>query len=115
MGVNIVLNRGVIEIGRGHVVSNCTYTDTTREVGCDAVVVVALRLENNGVYLDLKARASEWADAGIKSVKIIGDANAPGPIAWATYAGHGYARELDGSDIGDDLPFRREITELAVD
>ena len=51
----------------------------------------------------------------IKSVKLIGDANAPGPIAWATYAGHRYARELDGEDIADDLPFRREITQLAVD
>jgi dimethylamine/trimethylamine dehydrogenase len=115
MGVNIVLNRGVTAIGKGHVVSNCIYTDMSQEFGCDAVVMVASRLENNGVYLDLKAREAEWADAGIKSVKIIGDANAPGPIAWATYAGHRYARELDGSDIGDDLPFRREITQLAAE
>ena len=39
----------------------------------------------------------------------------PGPIAWATYAGHRYARELDMPDIGDNLPFRREITELAAE
>ena len=82
---------------------------------CDAVVVVASKLENNGVYNRLKEREMEWADAGIKSVKLIGDANAPGPIAWATYAGHRYARELDGEDIADNLPFRREITQLAVD
>ena len=110
-----MLNRGVTAIGKGHVVSNCTFTDTTREYGCDAVVMVSSKLENTGVYDDLKAREGDWADAGIKSVKIIGDANAPGPIAWATYAGHRYARELGGEDIGDDLPFRREITELAVD
>lgn len=77
--------------------------------------MVSSRLEQNTVYLDLKAREAEWADAGIKSVRLIGDANAPGPIAWATYAGHRFARELDGEDIGDALPFRREITELAVD
>lgn len=115
MGVNIVLNRGVEEIGKGHVMSNCTYTGRTMEFGCDAVVMVSSKLENNEVFLDLKTREADWADAGIKSVKIIGDANAPGPIAWATYAGHRYARELDGEDIGDNLPFRREITELAVD
>ncbi|MEP3053324.1 hypothetical protein [Ascidiaceihabitans sp.] len=63
------------------------------------------RLENNAVYNDLKTREAEWADAGIKSVKLIGDANAPGPIAWATYAVHRYARKLDGEDIGDALPF----------
>ena len=61
------------------------------------------------------ARAADWADAGIRSVKVIGDACAPGPIAWATYAGHRYARELDMPDIGDALPFRREVTALAVD
>ena len=45
----------------------------------------------------------------------IGDCEAPAIIAAATYAGHRYARELDMPDIGDALPFRREITELAVD
>jgi dimethylamine/trimethylamine dehydrogenase len=54
-------------------------------------------------------------DAGIRTVRAFGDAEAPGPIAWATYAGHRYARELDEPDIGDDLPFRREIAELAAD
>ena len=58
-------------------------------------------------------KKTEWIDAGIKSVKLIGDANAPGPIAWATYAGHRYARELDTKEIGDTLPFRREITNLS--
>lgn len=113
MGVNIVLNRGVVEIGADHLVSNCTYTDQLQTFACDAVVMIAARQERNGLYLDLKAREAEWADAGIRSVRIIGDANAPGPIAWATYAGHRYARELDEPDHGDDLPFRREITALA--
>lgn len=115
IGVEIVLNRGVVEIAAGHVVSSCTYTDTLAEYGCDAVVMVSSKIETNQVYLDLKAREADWADAGIRSVKIIGDANAPGPIAWATYAGHRYARELDGEDPGDALPFRREITELALE
>lgn len=115
MGAKIVLNRGVTQIALGHVVSNCVYTGMIQNYECDAVVVVASKQENNGVYNKLKARKIEWADAGIKSVKLIGDANAPGPIAWATYAGHRYARELDGEDIADDLPFRREITQLAVD
>jgi len=115
MGVHVVLNRGVAQIAASHVVSDCVYTGVTQDFGCDAVVVVASKLENNSVYHDLKSREADWADAGIKSIKLIGDANAPGPIAWATYAGHRYARELDGEDLGDALPFRREITELAVD
>jgi len=115
MGVTIMLNRGVTRIERDHVVSNCVYTDASANYGCDAVVMVSSRVENNAVYTDLMARRADWADAGIKTVKVIGDANAPAPIAWATYAGHRYARELDGDDIGDALPFRREITELAID
>ncbi len=71
------------------------------------------RLPNDAVYEALKAQKADWADAGIKSVRLIGDANAPEPIAWATYAGHRFARELDGEDIRDALPFRREIAELA--
>ncbi|WP_424941310.1 FAD-dependent oxidoreductase [Aliiroseovarius sp. S253] len=115
MGVTIELNRGVTAIGKDHVETNCTFTDQRRPIECDGVLLVSAKLENNAVYNDLKARQADWADAGIMSVKLIGDANAPGPIAWATYAGHRYARELDGEDIGDALPFRREITELAVD
>lgn len=114
-GVEIVLNQGITEIHAGHVVSNCTYTDRTWNIEADAVVMVASRLGNDALYENLLTRQAEWLDAGIKSVKLIGDANAPGPIAWATYAGHRYARELDGPDIGDALPFRREITELAAE
>lgn len=114
-GVDIVLNRGVMEIHTDHLVSNCVYTNRTQQHACDAIVLVTSRLEDNQLFETLKAQEDAWADNGIKSVKIIGDANAPGPIAWATYAGHRYARELDGPDLGDALPFRREITELALD
>ncbi len=113
MGVVIRLNTGVTSIGIDHVESNCMFTDARTPIACDAVLMVSSKIENNALYNDLKAREADWADAGIKSVKLIGDANAPGPIAWATYAGHRYARELDMPDIGDALPFRREITQLA--
>jgi len=115
LGVDIVLNRGITEVGAGHVVSNCVYTGKTRSYECGAVVMVASRTGNDQLFHDLAARQDEWADAGIRSVKLFGDAEASGPIAWATYAGHRYARELDGEDIGDELPFRREITELAAE
>ena len=113
MGVTIELNRGVTSIGRDSVETNCIFTDRRRQIDCDGVLLVTSKTENNDVYLNLKSQEQNWADAGIKSITVIGDADAPGPIAWATYAGHRYARELDGEDIGDALPFRREITELA--
>ena len=84
------------------------------QIACDAVVLVTARLPNDALYLDLKARQADWRDAGISSVKLIGDANAPAPIAWATYAGHRYAEELDAPDIGDAVPFRRELAALSA-
>ncbi len=112
-GVRIVLNTGVKAIRSDGVQTACSYTGTAGHIGCGAVVMVASRQPDDALYRDLMARQADWADAGIASVKVIGDANAPGPIAWATYAGHRYARALDMPDIGDALPFRREVTALA--
>ncbi|WP_455372505.1 oxidoreductase [Limibacillus halophilus] len=114
LGVEILLNRGLVSTRPGAVVTDCAYTGKTWTLEADALVLVASRLSNDGLWHELKAREADWADAGIRSVKVIGDAEAPGPIAWATYAGHRYARELDGPDLGDALPFRREVTQLAL-
>lgn len=114
LGVNIVLNKGVRSIATDGVNTECTFTSTISKIDCDAVVLVTARQPDDSVWHELKARQTEWSDHGIKSIKVFGDAEAPGPIAWATYAGHRYARELDEPDIGDALPFRREIAELKM-
>ena len=113
MGVKIELNRGLISIFNSKLISNCIYTQIEKEIETQNIVMVASRKPHDQLYNDLLLKRTEWIDAGIKSIKLIGDANAPGPIAWATYAGHRYARELDTEDIGDNLPFRREVTNLA--
>lgn len=113
LGVDIELNRTVTKITAGGVATACTYTGRGRDFAADALVSVTSRLPEDEVWLALKARIAQWADNGIRSIRVIGDAEAPGPIAWATYAGHRYARELDEADIADALPFRREVTALA--
>ena len=113
MGVKIELNRGLISIFNSKLISNCIYTQIEKEIETQNIVMVASRKPHDQLYNDLLLKRTKWIDAGIKSIKLIGDANAPGPIAWATYAGHRYARELDTEDIGDNLPFRREVTNLA--
>ena len=113
MGVKIELNRGLISISNSKLISNCIYTQNEKEIETQNIVMVASRKPHDQLYNDLLLKRTKWIDAGIKSIKLIGDANAPGPIAWATYAGHRYARELDAEDIGDNLPFRREVTNLA--
>ena len=79
-----------------------------RELGCDAVLTVTARLPDDALYQDLLRREEEWADAGIHSIRCIGDAEAPGLIAHAVYAGHRYARELEEPSSGD-VPFKRHF------
>ncbi len=114
LGVEIILNRTLTSILRGGVASACVYTGKQTQIESDCVVLVTSRMQEDALWRELVAQQAEWADNGIRSVKIFGDAEAPGPIAWATYAGHRYARELDMPDIGDALPFRREVTALAA-
>ncbi|WP_054309230.1 NAD(P)-binding protein [Mesorhizobium sp. 1M-11] len=115
LGVEIVLNRVVTRVMAGGVATACAYTGAERDFAADAVVLVTSRSQNDALWSELKERRGEWPDNGILSIKVIGDAEAPGPIAWATYAGHRFARELDEPDIGDALPFRREVTALAAE
>ncbi len=114
-GVDILLNRGVEELLPGGVRTRCVYSGRRSEIEADSVVLVTCREPIDRVWRALKTRRAEWLEHGIRSIKVIGDAEAPGPIAWATYAGHRFARELDEADIGDDLPFRREVTRLAAE
>ncbi len=116
-GVKILLNTGVTEIRAEGVETNCIYTDARHVLEATAFVMVTSRQANDSLYHQLLSRQADWADAGIHSVQIIGDAAAPGPIAWAVFAGHRYARELDSGvwteEWGDTLSFRREVTELS--
>ena len=109
-GAQLHLSSVPASIDAAEVVLSCTWTGRERRQAADAVVMVSSRVPDDGLYLDLKAQ--DWRGAGLSSLKVIGDAAAPGPIAWATYAGRRYAEELDAEDIGDALPFRREIAEL---
>jgi dimethylamine/trimethylamine dehydrogenase len=87
-----------VEGGMARVVD--VYTSREREVPLDGLVLVTARLPNDALALELGATA-------------IGDAYAPGTIATAVWDGRRYAEELDGPPHGDNVPFRREVVELA--
>ena len=111
LGVTVHLSKAPEAIGADEVALGCTWTGRQTALPCDAVLMVTSRTPNDGLYH--AARALDWQGAGIKSLKLIGDAAAPGPIAWATYAGRRYGEELDAEDRGDDLAFRREVAALS--
>lgn len=113
LGVTVHTSRAPEAIGAGEVTLGCTWTGATSQMTADAVVMVTSRRPHDGLYQDMMTRAGEWAEAGIRSVRLFGDAAAPGPIAWATYAGRRFAEELDTEDSRGDIPsFRREVAGL---
>ncbi|MXN44322.1 NAD(P)-binding protein [Shinella kummerowiae] len=87
---------------------SCIYSGKTWSVDCTTLVPVTARLPDETLWLALKAREDEWADAGIKTVTRLGDCLAPGLIAAAVYSGHQYARTYQEQADVDQVPFRRE-------
>ncbi|MFZ1469811.1 MAG: FAD-dependent oxidoreductase, partial [Paracoccaceae bacterium] len=110
IGVEVHLSKAPETIGEKEITLGCTWTGRTSTIPADAVVMVTSRIPDDALFH--ATRALDWEAAGIKTLHLIGDAAAPGPIAWATYAGRAWAEGLDTAAIGDALPFRREIAEL---
>jgi dimethylamine/trimethylamine dehydrogenase len=89
----------------------CVWSDDVVHLDVNAVVSVTMRLPDDALYQELRAREHEWQAAGIAQVSCIGDALAPGLIAHAVYAGHRFAREFEAGpgENGDsgEVPFKR--------
>ncbi|MEY4985000.1 MAG: hypothetical protein RIR62_3266, partial [Pseudomonadota bacterium] len=113
LGVRVHTNKAPDHITGDAVALACTWTGTLTPLPADAVVMVTSRTPHDALYHDLRARQAEWENAGIRTIRLIGDAAAPGPIAWATYAGRRFAEELDTPDDRGESPrFRREVAGL---
>jgi dimethylamine/trimethylamine dehydrogenase len=109
-GVEIHLSKAPEAVLAREVTLGCTWTGRQSSLATEALVYVTSRTPDDALYHG--TLALDWHGAGIKSLKLIGDAAAPGPIAWATYAGRNWAEGLDQPDRGDALSFRREIAAL---
>jgi len=75
------------------------YRDSdVRSIDCESLLVVGVRTSNDRLFQELKSDADRMADAGIISLRSIGDCRAPGTIAHAVYSGHEWARNIDAGD-----------------
>jgi dimethylamine/trimethylamine dehydrogenase len=110
LGVETHLSKAPEAIGAKEITLGCTWTGRQTALPSDAILYVTARTPNDQLYHATKALDPQ--SAGIRSLKLIGDAAAPGPIAWATYAGRNWAESIDQPDPGDALAFRREIAAL---
>ncbi|MDX0646867.1 NAD(P)-binding protein [Sinorhizobium medicae] len=108
LGVEIVTAMALAGRTKDQLELSCVYSGRTRPVDCATLVPVTARLPYETLWLELKAREEEWADAGVKTVTRLGDCLAPGLIAAAVYSGHQYARNFQEQVDRDQVPFMRE-------
>lgn len=74
------------------------------ELSRDGVLLVTDRISNDSMYYELKPVRAEGR---IRSLRVIGDAEAPNIIAQAVFSGHLAAREFEEEKI-EGTPFRVE-------
>ncbi|MCP4357640.1 MAG: NADH:flavin oxidoreductase [Chloroflexi bacterium] len=104
LGVSLCVRHTLDAIQPNAATISCVVSGTTSELACDAVVMVTDRLPNDELYQALKPKLTERK---LKSLQVIGDADAPNIIERAVFAGHLVAREFDEAPV-EGTPFRIE-------
>ena len=111
LGINIVFEQYLTGFDDGVVQLTSVYRDQdVSSIDCGSLVVVGVRSSYDSLYQDLYSRPEQVQDAGISSLRSIGDCQAPGAIAHAVYSGHECARTIDAD--ASDLPFAVERPRL---
>jgi dimethylamine/trimethylamine dehydrogenase len=105
LGVKFLLQHKVLNIGSDVLTASCVITGRENALKQDAIVFVTDRTPNDHLYRELSIAHTGGI---LDSLRLIGDAEAPGTIAQAVFAGHLAAREFDEIINPDVTPFRIE-------
>ena len=105
LNVTLLPHHALASFSRTTATVTQTFTNAESTLACDAIVMVTDRIPNDSLYHELKPAL---ADGRLKSLRIIGDAEAPNIIAQAVFAGHLAAREFDEVIDPDVTPFKVE-------
>jgi dimethylamine/trimethylamine dehydrogenase len=100
LGVEIITAHGLDEFDGSNARLSCVYTERSRVVVADAVVLVTTRIPADSLYKEIAGKIESGTSGSVPAPTLhkIGDCDAPAIIAAAIYAGHRYAREL-GTDM----------------
>jgi dimethylamine/trimethylamine dehydrogenase len=108
LGVQIITAHGLDEFDGCKARLSCIYSDRTRVVEADAVVLVTARSPVDGLYREITGRLQSLdSESFPTTLRKIGDCDAPAIIAAAVYAGHRYARELE-TDVAETVDVRHD-------
>jgi dimethylamine/trimethylamine dehydrogenase len=108
LGIEVIVSHTVAAYDGDILTLDHAWEDRQQPLPVDAVLTVTARLPDDALYRQLLEREADWADAGIQTVRNIGDSDAPGLIAHAVYAGHRYARGL-GEPVTGEVAFKRHF------
>ena len=111
LGVEFATHSDLALADAGKVEISCVFTDRRTEKYCDSLILITERIPNGKLHHSLQEKSDNLSDAGIKTLKSIGDCLAPSTIAAAVYSGHLAARELE-SDQKEEVPFLRERVQI---
>ena len=109
LGVEIITAHGLDEFDGSNARLSCVYSERTREVAVDAVVLVTTRIPVDDLYREIAGTIASDTSGSVPAPTLhkIGDCDAPAIIAAAVYAGHRYAREL-GTDMDQSDVVRQD-------
>jgi len=111
LGVKIVTSHEIKAMTQDSVELGCVYSGQHQTIAASSVVMITSRIPEDSLFRELEADTDQLRQAGVKTLKQIGDCHGPATIAAAVYEGHRFAREL-GEEV-EEIPYRREITELS--
>ena len=107
-GVKLVFSRNLESFDGENVELSCMYTETESMLKADAIVMVTARLPTDELYYELQGLMESGNAGCTKTIRRIGDCEAPAPIASAVYSGRRYALELDDNS-GINYSLRRDV------
>ncbi len=111
MGVELVVSQTLSGFDGAEVALSCNYTGANKRLECSSLVLVTARQPNDTLYEELSTVLSSGSFALPKTLKRIGDCEAPAIIAAAVYSGHRYARNLE-EIIDTDNPLKHDRVSL---
>jgi dimethylamine/trimethylamine dehydrogenase len=112
LDVEILTTHAIGSADSGTAQAVCTYSARERELPCDALVMVTARDPVDPLAAELLEAADRWADAGVSTVRTVGDAWCPATIAAAVWDGRRYAEQLEQPD-DREVPLLREVVRLS--
>ncbi len=113
LDVQIITQKSVAEFDGSQVGLMCIYIKVVTYIEASNLVLVTARHPNDALYLTVQHHQQAYPQSCQFQLSKIGDCDAPGLIADATFAGHRYARELD-EVIDVDNPMKYDRVQITA-